>query len=204
REARQVDAHGARGGPLADDEVELEVLHRRVEDLLDSRVEAVDLVDEKHVARLEGGEQGRPVARAGRPPPRWHAETEARLAGRRPRCHAEADAELAGDDLRQRGLAEAGRTVQQHVVEGVAPRPGRGDEDAEVVAQLLLADEFAEALRPDRRFARVLDRRRRRDHARIAHALSSLRPARISWSSGALVPSRFDAWATAPKASARR
>ena len=44
--------HRARRRPLADDEVELEVLHRRIEDFLDRRIEPVDLVDEQHVARL--------------------------------------------------------------------------------------------------------------------------------------------------------
>ena len=52
RERRQVDLHRARRRPRADDEVELEILHRGIEDLLDRRVEAMDLVDEQHVARL--------------------------------------------------------------------------------------------------------------------------------------------------------
>ena len=53
RERRQVERQRARGGALADDDVEPEVLERRVEDLLDGAVEPVDLVDEEHVARLE-------------------------------------------------------------------------------------------------------------------------------------------------------
>ena len=53
REVRDVQADGTRGGPLADHDVEREVLHRRVEDLLDLTVEPVDLVDEQHVARLQ-------------------------------------------------------------------------------------------------------------------------------------------------------
>ena len=53
RELGEVDLHRARRRPLADDEVELEILHGRVEDLLDGRVEAVDLVDEQHVALFE-------------------------------------------------------------------------------------------------------------------------------------------------------
>ena len=55
-------------GPLADHDVELEVLHRRVEDFLDDRAQAVDLVDEQHVVRLQVGEQRREVARAVRAP----------------------------------------------------------------------------------------------------------------------------------------
>ena len=41
---------------LADHHVERVVLHRRVEDLLDRPVQAVDLVDEQDVALVEGGE----------------------------------------------------------------------------------------------------------------------------------------------------
>ena len=40
-------------GPLPDDDVELEVLHRRIEDLFDGRRQAVNLVDEQHFARLQ-------------------------------------------------------------------------------------------------------------------------------------------------------
>ena len=54
-----------RGRALADDDVEEEVLHRRIEHLLDLVVEAVDLVDEEDVALLEVREDGGEVARAG-------------------------------------------------------------------------------------------------------------------------------------------
>jgi hypothetical protein len=74
------------------------------------RVEAVDLVDEQHVARLEVGEDRGEVARLGE---------------HRPRGHAEADAELARDDLRERGLAEAGRAVEERVVHRLSRGGGR-------------------------------------------------------------------------------
>ena len=53
-----------RRGALADDDVELEVLHRGIEDLLDGPTEAVDLVDEEHVALVELREDRREVAGA--------------------------------------------------------------------------------------------------------------------------------------------
>ena len=59
-EPGEVDLHRARRRPRADDEVELEILHRRIENLLDRRIEAVNLVDEQHVARLEIGELSPP------------------------------------------------------------------------------------------------------------------------------------------------
>ena len=46
---RILDAAGA----LADDDVELEVLHGRIQDLLDRPRQTVDLVDEQQVAVLE-------------------------------------------------------------------------------------------------------------------------------------------------------
>ena len=90
----------------------------------------MDLVDEQHVARLEIGEQRREVARA---------------LEHRPGGLAQVDAQLVRDDVRQRGLAEARRAEQQHVVERFAA-PLRGvDEDAELLADLLLPDVFVEA-----------------------------------------------------------
>ena len=56
RERRQVDRERARRGALAPDDVETEVLQRRVQDLLGRPVEPVDLVDEEDVVRLDRGE----------------------------------------------------------------------------------------------------------------------------------------------------
>ena len=50
RERLQRHLDRSRAGPLADDDVELEVLHRRIEDFLDRRRHAVNLVDEEHFA----------------------------------------------------------------------------------------------------------------------------------------------------------
>jgi hypothetical protein len=134
-ELGKVDPDGARGGTLADHQVERAVLHRGIEDLLDRWREAVDLVDEQHVAVLEIGEQGGKVAR---------------LCDHRPRRGAEADAKLARDDLGQRRLAEARRAEEEHMVERVAA-PLRGiDEDPQILPRRLLADEIVERLRPER------------------------------------------------------
>ena len=104
-------------GPFADHDVDLEVLERRIEDLLDDRRQPMDLVDEQHVARLEVGEQRREVAGA---------------LEHRARRLAQVDAELVRDDVRQRRLAEARRAEQQHVVERFAALPRRLDEDREL------------------------------------------------------------------------
>ena len=138
-EFRQIDPDRARRRPLADHQVELTILHRRIEDLLDRRREAMDLVDEQDVALLEIGEQRGEIARLG----------DHRAGG-----GAEADAELAGDDLRQRGLAEPGRAEEQHMVERLAALGGL-DEDLQVLARLLPG-------RRTRRASSAAARRRRR------------------------------------------
>ena len=101
----------------------------------------MDLVDEQDVVRLQIGQHRREIAgalddRAGR--------------------GAETDGQLAGDDLRQGRLAEPGGAEEQHVIERLAPAPSGIDEDAQIIAQLPLADEFVEGGRPDRGFRRVL------------------------------------------------
>ena len=129
REVGEVDLHRARRRALADDEIELEILHGGIEDFLHRRIEPVDLVDEQHVARLEIGELRREIAGLG----------DHRAGGR-----AEIDAEFARDDLRQRRLAEPRRADEQHMVERVAARLRGVDEDLEIGARRLLAREVGE------------------------------------------------------------
>ena len=132
RERRQVDRERARCGSLPEDDVEAEVLERRVEDLLGRTVEAVDLVDEEHVARLDRGEDRGDVL----------------LLERRPGDRAEPDTELLADDLRQRRLAEARRPGEQDVIERLVAPLGGVERDAELLLDPLLADEVVEPARP--------------------------------------------------------
>ena len=106
RELLQRHLHRPRARALADHDVELVVLHRRIEDLLDRRRQPVDLVDEQHLVLLRGwsasparspgfSSTGPAVARTGTP-------------------------SSLRDDVRQRRLAEPGRAVEQHVIERLA------------------------------------------------------------------------------------
>ena len=74
----------------------------------------------------------------------------ARLGDHRAGGGAEADAHLAREDSGERGLAEARRAVEQHMVERLAAALGGIDEHAQILARALLADEFVEALRAKR------------------------------------------------------
>jgi hypothetical protein len=64
RERRQIELDRARRRALADHDVDLEVFQCRIEDLFDDRRQAVDLVDEQHVARFEIGQDGGQVTGA--------------------------------------------------------------------------------------------------------------------------------------------
>ena len=131
REGLQFDPHGARGGAFADDEVELEILERGIEHFLDRRIEAVDLVDEEHVARFEIGQDRGQIAR-----PRQH-----RAGG-----HAEVHAKLARHDLREGRLAQTRGAMEQRVIHRLAPLAGRLQEDAQVRPRLGLTDEIVKRL----------------------------------------------------------
>lgn len=90
RKLGDIQANRARRRTLANHDIEGKVLHRGVQDLLDRTVEAVDLVDKQHIARLQVSKDGRQVARA--------------RDGRATRG-LDLSAQLVGDNGGQRGLA---------------------------------------------------------------------------------------------------
>ena len=137
-------------GSLADDEVELKILHRGIEHFLHRRAEAMDFVDEQHVALFEIGQQRGEIAGLG----------DHGTGG-----GAKADAEFARHDLRQRGLAEARGADEQHVIQRLAPLARRLDEDREILARLRLADELRQQLRAQRGVADIVGTALGRDDA---------------------------------------
>ncbi|MNF70660.1 hypothetical protein D3C84_525760 [compost metagenome] len=62
-ERRQVELDGAGSRPLTDHDVELEVLHGRVQHFLDNGRQAMDFIDEQHIVRFQVGQQRRQIAR---------------------------------------------------------------------------------------------------------------------------------------------
>ena len=58
----QIEADRARRRALPDHDVELEILHRGIQDFFDRAGQAVDLVDEQHAAVVEVGEDRGEVA----------------------------------------------------------------------------------------------------------------------------------------------
>ena len=132
---RQVEGHRARPRTLSKDDRQPPVLHRRVERLLHGPAQAVDLVDEEDAAWLE---------------PRQECGDVGLALERGPRGLHHRHLELRGDDVGERGLAEAGRPCEQHVVERLAAPAGRLDEDPELLGDLSLVDEVLELRRPQR------------------------------------------------------
>ncbi len=111
------------------------ILHRGVEALFDDRAQPVDLVDEEDVARVELGEE---------------AGERAFVLDDRAVRHVERDAHLVREDLREGRLAQTGRAAKEEVIERLAPLLRGGDEHAEVLLVLLLADVIVERARTQR------------------------------------------------------
>jgi len=96
---------GARGGALADDDVQLVVLERGVELFFEDGLQAVDLVEEEDLALAQVGEDGSEVS----------LDLQGGAGGL-----LVADFELVGDDGGEGGFAQAGRAEEEDVVEGFA------------------------------------------------------------------------------------
>ena len=137
REALDRHLDRPRARALPDHDVELVVLHRRIEDLLDRRAHAVDFVDEQHLALLEVASASPRDRPASRSPGRRSARIGTPSSLR--------------DHVGERGLAESRRAVEQHVIERLAALPGRRDRHVQVLADALLADVLVERARPEPR-----------------------------------------------------
>ena len=166
-----------------DDEVDLEIFHRRIEKLFDDAPEPVNLVDEQDVAVFERGEDADEILRL----------LERRAAGR-----PEVRAELARDQARERRLAESRRTVKQHVLERLAA-PLRGvDRDAQVLDDAFLADVLFERARTQARAVdsssrRRADRRRARRLRLAPAAYASAGPSSVCAPRARFTPDLFAA-----------
>src|SRR3990172_5384039 len=99
---RKVELDRAGAGSLADDDVELIILHGGIQDLLHDPVQTMDLVDEQNVPILEIREDGGQITGA----------LENRTGG-----GLDFHTELVSDDVRKRGFSETGRSAEQYVIE---------------------------------------------------------------------------------------
>ncbi len=156
---RQLERAGA--GAVADDDVESESLHRRVQVLLDRRVHPVDLVDEENVIVREVGQDSGQVSLA---------------LQRRSRGDVDLRAELVGDDVGERGLAQARRAAEEDVIERLLAPCRRFDEDLEVLDQRALPDHLREVARAQRQVeARVVAQSGGSDRAVVEFVVAHVR-----------------------------
>ena len=95
----------------------------------------MDFIDEQHVAVFEIGQKCRKIPG---------------LGDHRAGCRPEIDTEFLGHDLRKRGLAQAGRTNEQHMIQRLAPVLCRLDEHFQIGTRLRLAGKLVQRLRPQR------------------------------------------------------
>jgi hypothetical protein len=93
----------------------------------------MDLIDKKDVMVLQIGQNSGQVAG-----PFEHGA----------RCCPDAHTKLMRNDVCKRGFAEPGRAAEQHVVERLAPAPGRIDENTQVLLDPVLPHKIIEAQRP--------------------------------------------------------
>ena len=133
RKRRQFDLYRTCGGALVENDIDLVILHGRVEILLHYRTETMYFVDEQHVARRKVGQQAGQIAR---------------LVEHRARSDFQLRPHFVGDDVGQRRLAQSRRSVQQHVVERVAAHKCGLDEYSEIVDDLILSGKARKRLRP--------------------------------------------------------
>ena len=129
---RDADRTGA--GALVDHDIDDEILHRGIKVFLHFGGQAVYLVNKEDIPFLERSQQAGQVARL----------VEDGTGG-----HLHPHSHLVGDDMRQRRLAQAGRTVEQGVVQGFAAHLGGLYIYGKVRDYLLLSREIIQLLRSD-------------------------------------------------------
>ena len=132
-----LELHRDRAGAhaVAQDDVDAEVLHRGIDELLDDPRHAVDLVDEEDGALVEVGEEREQVGGLGQ-----------RGAAR----HLNRRAELVGQHGGEGRLAEPRRAIEEDVPERLLQRLRSPDRDRQSFRDLPLPDDLLEEPGPER------------------------------------------------------
>ena len=95
----------ARAGSLADDQIDAKILHRGIQNLFHSRLQAMNFVEKENFLGFKRRENRGEIAFA---------------LEQRASAGFDRNVKFVGDDLRQRRLAESRRTVKQNVIERFA------------------------------------------------------------------------------------
>ncbi len=129
-EAGEVEADGAGGGALIDDDIDAEIFHGGIEVLFDDFGEAMNFVDEEDIAFLQASEQAGEVARF----------FDGGAGG-----GADGGVHFGSKNVGEGSFPEAGRSAEEKMIEGLGAGAGGVDEDAETVFEFGLAGEIGEA-----------------------------------------------------------
>src|SRR5215469_13583214 len=132
REVAERKRMNARTGPLANDKVDAKILHRRIKNFFHGRLQTVDFIEKENFFLFERCEDGGEVALA---------------FEQRPGAGFDRNVELVGDDLRERGLAQARRTIKQHVIERLIAAARGVNRNLDVFLDPLLPDVLLEPTR---------------------------------------------------------
>src|SRR5437762_3719848 len=95
----------ARAGALADDQIDAEILHRRIEYFLDRGLQAMNFVEEENFFTLKRSKDRGEIS---------FAFEQGAGAG------FDGNVQLVGNDLGQRGLAQTGRAIEQDMIQCLA------------------------------------------------------------------------------------
>ena len=114
---------------MVDHDINSEILHRRVEILLDGRLEAVNFVDEEDSSSRHRREETRQISS---------------LLDRRTTRSAHLGLHGIAQDVGQSRLTESGRAAQQDVLERFVPLAGRFDHQQQTFDRLRLPAELLE------------------------------------------------------------
>ena len=125
--------HRTGGGALIYQNINSKIFHRRIEILFDNGVEAVNLIDKKHIVGLKACEDSRKVA--------WLVEHGAR-------GDFKSHAKFVCHNVGKSGFAQSWRAVEQQVVERLAAHFGGLHKNFQVLKNTRLSVEVVERERP--------------------------------------------------------
>src|SRR6266702_3677898 len=131
REMPQRKGMNSRAWALADDQVHAEIFHRGIEHFFDGGLQAVNFVEKENLFLFERGQDRCQVTFA---------------LQQRPGAGFDRNVQFVGADLRQRGLAQSRRAVQEDVVQRFAAAARRVDSNLNIFFDALLPDVLVETL----------------------------------------------------------
>src|SRR5271155_2522253 len=151
RELIQLIRVHARPRPLPDNQIHAKILHRRIQNLLQRRLQSVNLIQKEKILRLQRSE---------------HRGQVTFFLQQRPRADLDRRSHLIRQNLRQRRLAQPRRPVQQHMIQRLTPRARCFHRNLQIFFHPILPDVIGKLLRANAGlYARILIERLPRNNS---------------------------------------